>query len=632
MVSIASVVAVLGFLVPVFAWLLVRARKDRELWAIGIDIPVAVAIDLFVVLTLSRFMSLEVATIVSRAAYLVGTSAVLVWRRRHDKPMPAWFNAIGKREIVLFATATLIAVLLSMQISRTYSIWDRFWHIPLVSSLRGQAIPFKNTFDSRQILHYHFSGDVHAAMLQTLSFSVLHASLALSLAHDVYFGLTGLTLALFLAWWGYRRIGAYALASLVLLTNGPMTFLREGDRSSHEGYSVIAFLSLSFRPHVGLAALLLLGVLGAIIVRLREREDLDWRRTAPAICVLAAALAITDETSLGVIGLSLGLTWLFAPEIVHPRRLVGIGMFAALLVLFILPNLAFAAALSPGGQTHVFKLVPWRSPGCYTPLLPLTDPRGRLLLVYDVLPPVAIGAGAVLHYLHRRSRGRAVLVAFLTILLGVSLFALTRIDVDKSALESHRFVMAAFFLSPVIGLYLLAEQDPSAAPPNRASPYASVLIGAGMALAGVSTIDWMYGLLTKKGGKHDQYYAAINHYTTNCRTEVGDTLGARTRLAYLSKPIWYLYAGCRPTIAPGVPAYSSWALTIGIPLFEKDALAAIRKQAPTGASIPAVCPVEAATPADPICKAASANGTCHELGPRIKECMLTAAEAAALAP
>jgi hypothetical protein len=49
-----------------------------------------------------------------------------------------------------------------------------------------------------QPLHYHFSSDVLASALQTLSFDVLHSSYALSLAHDVMFGPTVFTLALLL--------------------------------------------------------------------------------------------------------------------------------------------------------------------------------------------------------------------------------------------------------------------------------------------------------------------------------------------------------------------------------------------------------------------------------------------------
>src|SRR5262249_45854617 len=154
----------------------------------------------------------------------------------------------------------------------------------------------------------------------------------LSLVHDLHFALIGLVLALFMVGWGYRRVAAFVLAPAALLLSGPVHLFREQIRTPQEGYSFVSFLSFSFRPHSALGALLLLGFAGAVVARLGERDDLPLAATGPALIGSAAGLAVTEETSLGIVGLGLGLVWLFAPRVIHPRRLVGVVVILALAV------------------------------------------------------------------------------------------------------------------------------------------------------------------------------------------------------------------------------------------------------------------------------------------------------------
>src|SRR4051812_25991935 len=65
-VTLASYGAVVFYLFPVVLVLWARATVDRKLSVLALDIPIAVAADLLLVLTLSRFMRLELATFVSR--------------------------------------------------------------------------------------------------------------------------------------------------------------------------------------------------------------------------------------------------------------------------------------------------------------------------------------------------------------------------------------------------------------------------------------------------------------------------------------------------------------------------------------------------------------------------------------
>ena len=150
------------------------------------------------------------------------------------------------------------AIVLSAILSRPYALWDRELHIPLVAALRGQRLPFQNSYDPGIALHYHFSGDVLAAMLQTYSFDVLNASLALSLAHDVMFALIGVTLAASLLSSGRRPIHVVVLSVAAVLLAGPCV-LRFGVGEPYLGYSYYALYVWGFRPHQHIAMLMCTG-------------------------------------------------------------------------------------------------------------------------------------------------------------------------------------------------------------------------------------------------------------------------------------------------------------------------------------------------------------------------------------
>jgi len=200
-------------------------------------------------------------------------------------------------------------------------------------------------------LAYHFSGDVLAAALQTLSFDTIHASLALSLAHDVLFGLLGTCLALLATSFGQRRAITILLSELAVLLTGPMSALRGEPGLPQQGYSFLSFYHMSFRPHVALAALLLVGMLGAAFVRLvpEDGESIAPGSTLAPLFGCTALLGITDEVSGVIFIASLGLAWVVRPHVILRSRRAGalalVGLGAALLA----PNLAFGGALSPGG-------------------------------------------------------------------------------------------------------------------------------------------------------------------------------------------------------------------------------------------------------------------------------------------
>jgi hypothetical protein len=351
------------------------------------------------------------------------------------------------------------------------------------------------------------------------------------------------------------------------------------------------------------------------------------------MCVCAAALAITDEASIGMLGLMLGLTWLYAPWVIHPRRVVGLLVFAALAAAVVLPNLAFVAGLSPGGERHVVKLVPARLPGYYRPSLSLFGPRGRLMLLFDMFAPMAVGVGAVLHAFLRRGRGRGVLAALYMTLLLLSLFGLTRVNVDKEPLESHRFVIAAFVTAPFVALAMLSSRFSRTVPEKGRSIYAAAIMAVGMAAAVASTLDWGFNYAPSWATKSTDFdYGAYNQYAINCRDMMGSRTGALARYTYVSESLYYIATGCAPMFTPGYLSGHAWkSLTIGLPYLRAEAFTKIRKAVPEGATIPLVCPVKI-SPLETICTAAEASGSCRVVGSVAKACELTAEQAAALDP
>ncbi len=396
MITLAATVAALLGLLPVAVVWAALSRRDAEPWEYALAVPSAVAVDLLAILVLARFCRLEQAAVISRAAWAL--AAIAVASRRPRPALPAWLRA---GDIVAVAAAGLLGLLVSLDISRPCSIWDRIWHTPLVTSMRGQGVPFTNVYGGD--LRYHYSGDALAAILQTLSGGVLHASLALSVAHDIVFALLGVSVALLFRSFGVKGAAPVAAVLLCVLLGGPGTLLITGKARPESGHSILSFMQISFRPHASLAALLFVGFVGAVLVRVRpESAGVPARRTLGPLLASAALLAVTDETSLGLLGLALGLTWIIAPEVIHPRRAVGVAVFGALLVALVVPNLVLAAALAPGGQKHHLAIVPWRSPGYVEKVALLGSPEGLRALTHDLLPVASLAV----EKLRRRARSR----------------------------------------------------------------------------------------------------------------------------------------------------------------------------------------------------------------------------------
>ncbi len=613
MLSLAVLVASLLTVLPVFVVLGRSWRRDADAATLGLGVPLAVAVDLLVVLLLARVVRLEIAVLVSRAGWLVAAGTSVVQRPTSPRGWPA---ALTPRLTATVAGAAMLAYFLSTHFSRPYVIWDRDWHIPLVGSLRGQRLPFMNVYDRTSGLHYHFSGDVLASMVQVLSGCTLHSSLALSVAHDLLFAETGAALVLLFAHLGVRGVGGLLLAVLAVLLDGPATVLLDGGSRPASGYSLVNYLQLSFRPHVALAGLLFAGILGAVLVRLHApRGTVSMQKTAPVLLASVAVLSITDETSTGLLGLAIGAAWVVEADVLAPRRVAGIATLAGMLASVFLANRVFAASFAPGAQHHKITIMPWRAPGFGNSAdLALTTPQARWTVIADFFPVAVILLGGALLLAARPPR-RLVLPSFVALLClsAAAFLCVTRIDIDSARLEGHRFATAALYTATLFGVVWAgaAGQAPGLA--------ASLVYGA-IALASVSTVEWALAIAPSSAQKSADFHKPDDLHAFSCH-DLGSSLADRPEPTYIDPGIWNLYAGCRPVFAPAAHDVYRELQTRG-PIVGEPAFTEVARLAGTG-DMNVVC----ATPSvDPICLRVLPKARCERAGVRAVRCKLAAAD------
>lgn len=588
----------------VLAW---QWRRDVTAGELALGPPLALAVDLLVVLAMSRLVRLELAALITRGLWVAAAGALGVVRPRASWGRP---RVLTPRCVATVLAAFALAVLLSMYISRPYAIFDRVWHIPLVASLRAQRVPFVNVFDPTMGLHYHFSGDVLAAVAQTLSGNVLHSSLALSVTHDVVFGETAASLALLFVHLGVRGPASVAGTFAVLLS-GPVTVLLGGAKRPWSGYSILSLFQIGYRPHAALAELLFVGIFAAILVRLHApRGQLPALKTAPALLASTAALAITDEASTALLGLMIGAAWLLDADALHPKRPVGVALLAGLLAAAVFAQLLVAGSLAPGGQHHVISLVPMRSPGFYNPEFALTTPDGKWTLLADFLPVVAVLVAGVA--LCARSPRRDLRVSFgaFACLAAVSIWLVMRIDIDHAPLESHRFATAALFAAPLLGVvWAVAARERHGA--------ARTLVVAVLGLASASTLEWIAAVAPVMAKTPADFHKPENLHDVDCHI-VGSAFGDRAELTYIDPSIWHLYAGCRPVFAPAVRDGQNWQLQTKGPLQGQAAFAEIERLV-GDKDMNVVC---ATGSDDAVCRKALAHAHCEPAGRRAMRCTL----------
>ena len=614
----AELLAIALYLVPIAVVLLVRSTRSRSAQAVALDVPFAVALDLLLVLAAAWVVPLGVAALASRLLWL-GAGAVLVRARR---ARIAWPTSLDAVRVASAIAAAAIAAGASALVSRTYLVHDRTWHGPLAASIEGQRLPFRNVFDGRDGLHYHVAGDALAAVLRALSLDVISSQRALSLGHDLLFGLAAGAGALLLAGLGNRRFLTPVLGGLALLLTGPIP-LRRHLGADFSGYAYHTFLNLSFRPHVPLAALLMIGFVGVFAALAASASPLAEARAYPAAVCMFALLAITDEASAALLGVGAFAAWAWDPALLGSTRLRGLGALAGLAAAGALAVAAFGGGLSRGGPVSA---VTWaaaaREPsvlGGYPPLA-LSTPQGREAFFFDVLPFGAAWLGVALAAV--RGRGLGALVAFGAAVCAAGAALGTHVDVNHNAAEAQRFYLAPFFVTWLFALVALPR-----VPRGSVAAFAVLL---GVAVPALSSAYWLRERMPEDLGPFaiGKQPWFDNLLRVDCRRGAGARLGESPRLAYVEPVVFFYWTACRPTFTPGTTT-APWPLKVFPVADTRAQLATIDRDLVKRAEpLDAICRTKPAGD-DPACARARRHG-CTPEGTDFVRCPLDAADRAAL--
>lgn len=539
-----------------------------------LDVGTALALDAVAALLLARFVPLRDAVWILRAAWLAALATSVLRRRPLARPAPV--------AVALVACCAALVWVGFHRLSYQLVMWDRDWHIPLVSALRVQRAPFDNVFLPRAPLRYHFLGDVVAAMIQTLSRDHLNASLALSLAHDLYLFLTAALTAgaCYLAAAGTWRpsgararafglaafatglVGAWAtvFASPFVLTHAPLRELRESlDSGPLCGHSYLAFPSIAYRPHVVVAGFFLAQAFFALVTRARLTGDAHGaRRCMAALLSAGCALALLDEASHAIVAAALLATAVTVPRSLSRRWLVGLlvaALFAAALPFI---SAGLGASLGIGGAASHVELVPARHLKLFDEPVPYTDREAFWrLLRRDYFPQLAAAALALLTALWTRRRAVVAAAIFYVTLSALSIWAALRVEVNRSPDEGHRFVTASMVLAPVVAAWIMTAA-------RGAWPMRLALAGV-LASSGYSGWLWRdafirHRFVAEYSPSERRWAGAYNPSELDCATFSGPLRRGVPPIEYVEREVAYGWSGCQPVRLLG--GASKWNLAV----------------------------------------------------------------------
>jgi hypothetical protein len=613
----AELCAIALYALPLVAFMGVRARRDTSLPEIALDLPLFVAVDLMAIVVLSCVVPLEVATLVSRPAWIAACAA-WGWRRRRHGDAPRWPLALGWRQIATAMAACALAVSISVVLSRHYDMWDRYWHQPQVSAIAMQRIPFVNVFEPEAPLRYHYAADLYASVFRTLSFDVMTATRALALTHDIAFGLMATTVAMLMQGLGQRRWWLSAAGGACLVMHGPIPFNDTALAAPMYGFMYSNYLTNSFRPHVALAGLFFVGYVGTAVASLLAPAGRSnapaWTRFVP----IAAATSLTDETSIAMLGLGLGLAWLVDASVLARRRAHGVAMLVAIAAASVLPSVLFGGSFASGGPVQKLTWAAAHVPSGAREHanLPFPAAPSVQVLLIDISPLLLGCLGILLIATWRRSTSAAALFVFSSSVVAACTFVAMHLEINgQSVVEMQRFFVVPFFAAFVIGLALASRGQAGAIGPG--------IVAVAVALPAVFSAYWLF-VTAPETLKRAFLGPDRPGMYVNCRAAAGAHFGERAHRMYVEANIYFAYSTCRPVFSPG-GTDAPWTTKVYPHLDSKEQLQVLEKEpvGPDGAW-GAICGAGPAAAHDKVCSRLLEHATsCKKQGQDFIRCPLT---------
>jgi hypothetical protein len=603
--------AVVLYAVPFAVFVLARGARGVRSWQLGVELPSVFAADLLSILVLSWVVPLDWAILASRALWLAAAVALAIRGR------VAWPSCLDGRTSAIVAIATFLGARASLVLSRDWTLWDRRWHMPLVTAMEGERLPFQNVYEPGRTLHYHFSGDVHAAVFRALSWAHMSSSLALSLSHDVVYAFIGGAIALLLVDRAKPALALVAFAVGGMLLHGPVV-QQSGKGFQFSGHMYQVFLSVGFRPHLPISGLMTIGLVGAACAAATSGAGglHDTRALAARMLPAASLLSISDETSTAIVFASLGVAWLVDPRIFGRTWWHGAALLASLGVIAAATNLAFQASLAPGGPVQKLEIVPARIAELRSATQPLWTAAGLTALGYDLFPFAVPALGVLLYAAQARARRLLALAALALAATVLTAILATKARINgQDGVEAERFFIAVFFVVLTVAFWLL--------PAMRRWSIASALVVLGPAASIFFTYWWFRAAAPEalSGSEATHPLLTKNLYDVDCRTDAAARLGERPAVTYVDEKSWYFYTSCRGVFEAGLTD-PPWPVKIR-PAFEVPShLVEFAKLADADATVPAVCRNDGVN--DRVCRELVKTGGCSPNGADFVTCPFAA--------
>ena len=311
-----------------------------------------------------------------------------------------------------------------------------------------------------------------------------------------------------------------------------------------------------------------------------------------------------------------------------PTRRGGALLLAALALAVVATNLLFDASLAPGSPLQKIALVAPRAGGVQQPAIALTRGDGWVALLADTVVIWAVAAAVAVAAFRARAatvarRPGAGLLAFLAALFLASFVALTTVEINGMAGESHRFLTAALWIFPAVGVLAFDWWPPAT--------LRRILVLGALGLGGFSTLLWLSHYRTHPTPERWFRQRGQGLHSASCRTFAGAHLGETPALVYVESSVFYSYAGCRPTYVPG--KRGAWHLetklrpTLGLDGFRQLDREMLKADEPVDAICPAGRPPG---DVDPVCTYALGRVACAPEGSSYLRCPLAPSDRRAI--